>query len=146
MKTLKFNLVVVSIVVVVFSCKQPNSGSKTSDKIDSTKVSTSNIAKVTVYYFHGDRRCKTCIAVGEVAKSTINDQFKGNKEVLFSEINIDKTENEKIAEKYQVSGSSLLIDVKGKVENLTEFAFENAVNKPELLTKKIVEVVSAGLK
>jgi hypothetical protein len=146
MKTLKFSLLVVSLVAVVISCKQPSSELKTSEKVDSTKVATSNIAKVTVYYFHGDRRCKTCIAVGDVAQKTVNEQFKGNSDVIFSEINIDKPENEKIAEKYQVSGSSLMIDVKGKVEDLTEFAFENAVNKSELLTKKIVEVVSAGLK
>jgi hypothetical protein len=146
MKTLKFSLLVVSLFAVVISCKQPSSELKTSEKVDSTKVATSNIAKVTVYYFHGDRRCKTCIAVGDVAQKTVNEQFKGNSDVIFSEINIDKPENEKIAEKYQVSGSSLMIDVKGKVEDLTEFAFENAVNKPELLTKKIVEVVSAGLK
>jgi hypothetical protein len=146
MKTLKFSLLVVSLFAVVISCKQPSSESKTSEKVDSTKVATSNIAKVTVYYFHGDRRCKTCIAVGDVAQKTVNEQFKGNSNVVFSEINIDKPENEKIAEKYQVSGSSLMIDVKGKVENLTEFAFENAINKPELLTKKIVDVVSAELK
>ena len=146
MKSLKFSLLIISLVAVIASCKQPSSESKATEKVDSTKTKTSNTAKVTVFYFHGDRRCKTCIAVGDVAQKTVNEQFKGNSNVGFSEINIDKSENEKIAEKYQVSGSSLMIDVKGKVEDLTEFAFENAINKPEQLSKKIVEVVSAGLK
>lgn len=40
--------------------------------------------KITVAYFHGERRCETCIAVGNPAKITVEENYKNNKDVCFA--------------------------------------------------------------
>ena len=81
-----------------------------------------------VYYFHGDRKCKTCKSVGAQAK-----EVAAELNVPFHDINIDKAENKELAKKFQATGSSLMImhAKSGKIEDLTNFAFRTAINKPQ---------------
>jgi hypothetical protein len=132
----KLNLVLTLIVVLaISSC----SNSTKKAKVVEFKE------KVIVAYFHGERRCETCIAVGDLAKLTVEENFKDNKDVAFKEINIELDENKAIAEKYEIAGSAMLIIVDGKAEDITGFAFQNALNKPELLKDRIIELVEKGL-
>lgn len=104
-----------------------------------------NPAKVQVYYFHGDRRCVTCKAVGTVAEATVRENFGKNPNVAFVEVNIDRTENEKLAKKFQVTGSGLYLYTNEKIEDLTAFAFQNARTAPDLLTAKLTELINRDL-
>ena len=66
-------------------------------------------------------------------------------EVKFRTIDISREENEAVAEKYEVTWSSLFV-VKHKdgveaVENLTEFAFGNARKAPEVFKAGVVKIV-----
>ncbi len=105
--------------------------------------------KAVVYYFHGDRRCKTCMAVGEIAEKSVTENFKGNTDVVFKEVNTDLKENAEIAEKFQVSGSALAIlfnkDNKETIEDLTDFGFMYALTNPDTLKATIVNKIKAHL-
>ncbi len=101
--------------------------------------------KITVAYFHGERRCETCIAVGNLAKITVEENYKDNKDVVFRDINIDEKENEAIAEKYEIAGSALLIIVDGKAEDITGFAFKNAIINPDIIKEKIKDIVNKAI-
>ncbi len=127
------------VILVLSSC-----GTKT--KTNNNNESSEIKAKVKVMYFHGERRCPTCIAVGNVAKQTVEEKYANNQDVVFKDINIDEKENEAIATKYEIAGSSLVIDANGRVENITGMAFQNAKTNPELLKAKIIELAEAGLK
>lgn len=93
---------------------------------------------VEVIYFHGKQRCVTCRAIEQHAKDLLDAQYAGlmkSGKVVFRVIDISKKENEAIAEKYQVTWSSLFLvshrNGREKAENLTEFAFGNARSNPE---------------
>jgi hypothetical protein len=137
MKTLQYFILSV-LTIVTMSCGNSQKGENQGEN----EIQ----AKVKVIYFHGERRCPTCIAVGDIAKQTIEEKYKGNNDVVFQEINIDLKENEEIAKKYEIAGSSLIIDAKGKVENITGMAFQNAKSNPDALKGKIIELVDGGLK
>lgn len=89
-----------------------------------------------VLYFHGKQRCATCMAIEQNTKELIEtvfaDQIKSGKMVFKI---VDITKDEKLAEKYEITWSSLvLVDYssgKETAENLTEFAFANARKNPE---------------
>ncbi len=121
------------MVLGIHSCKN-----KTNNSVETEEFKE----KITITYFHGERRCKTCIAVGDVAKLTYEENYKDNKDIAFKDINIDDKANEKIAEKYEIAGSALLIIINGKAEDITGMAFQNAVNNPEVLKEKIEEIVN----
>ena len=88
---------------------------------------------VEVLCFHSKQRCATCIALEKNARAAIDSAFAdrlADGTLSFRIIDISKPENEAIAEKYQVTWSSLYIVIhkngQEKAENMTEFAFLNA--------------------
>lgn len=137
--------------IVAFALLSVNFGSCSNGKVPSEEkkssdVSTTAVKTIQILYFHGDRRCPTCIKVGEVSLNLFNTKYASNTLVVYKEVNIDKEENKAIAEKYQISGSSLLIDINGEVKNITVDAFKYARTEPTKLESIITDIIEAGLK
>jgi len=132
MKTLKlFSVLLFSFILSSFNCQNKGGDTKTNQ----------NISKIEVIDFHSTHRCTTCLAIEANTKFTLNNYFseelKAGK-ITFQVINVDEKENEKIAEKFEASGTSLFLNViqngKEKHIDLTEFAFmegtdQNAFSK-----------------
>ena len=83
-----------------------------------------------------------------VAKEFAEEIKKGD--VVFRVIDITKEENEAIAEKYEVTWSSLFVvghkDGKETVENMTDFAFTNARQSSDEFKSGVVDKVREMLK
>ena len=108
---------------------------------------------VEVIYFHGKQRCVTCQAIEQHMKDVLKAQYaKQMKEgkVVLRVIDISKKENEAIAEKYEVTWSSLFLvshkNGKEKAENLTKFAFGNARSNPDKFKEGLRQHINQALK
>ena len=69
--------------------------------------------RVEVIYFHGKQRCATCMAIEKNAKEVVNTLFANelkNGTVIFKTVDISTPEGEKIADKYEVTWSSLFVN------------------------------------
>ena len=93
---------------------------------------------VEVIYFHGKQRCVTCKAIEKNTKELLETKFAEQMKdgrVVMTIVDFSQKENEKIAEKYQVTWSSIFVvqhkNGKEKAENMTEFAFGNARVAPD---------------
>lgn len=93
---------------------------------------------IEILYFHGAKRCATCIAIENEMKKIAETDFAGQiatGELHFRIIDITKPENEALADRYEATWSSLLLsrwrDGQEAVTDLTEFAFANARTNPE---------------
>ena len=108
---------------------------------------------VEVLYFHGKQRCATCQAIEKETKALIDSQFadavKSGK-VRFNVLDITKSENEALADKYEITWSSLVIvkynNGKETAENLTQFAFANARSNPAQFKKELAAKINQMLK
>jgi len=82
-------------------------------------------AKLQIVYFHAVHRCPTCISIEDNTKKTLNTYFaKQVKEgvITLQVLNVEEDKNQKIAEKYQASGSSLFLNkLNGSKETTTDF-------------------------
>lgn len=136
MKMKNLVLFIFSLLVLV-SCGDKDSKKSEKENMEITQEQNSG---VNVYYFHGNQRCKTCIAVQDLAKATIEKTYP-NTEVRFIEVNTSKKENEALVEKYEVSWNALIIEKGENSEDITEKAFALAVNSPKELEKIIIEAV-----
>lgn len=151
-------LFLMSVCLMAASCSL-NSNSKNETGIQSQQEASSGNQhtttqdRVEVLYFHGKQRCATCMAIESNTREAMEANFseqmkKGN--VIFKSIDISKKENEKIAEKYQVTWSSLFIvkykDGQESYENMTKFAFGNARKSPDTFKSEIVKTVQNMLK
>ena len=121
---------IIGITLSIIACGE----SKT--KQESVVSEKKNENYVEILYFHGKQRCATCVAIEENTKQLIEERFSeqiSKGELVFKTIDIN--ENETLADKYEITWSSLLVvdneNEKEIVEDLTNFAFTNALNSPE---------------
>ncbi len=130
-------ILITMLAVFAVSCgnnTQKNNSQTTADTIDNSVVY--------VYYFHGKARCKTCIAIEKVAVQTVADNFSNNPKVQYKEVDFSQKENDAIAEKYEISFSSLIVAKGDDFSDLTDDAFAMALSNPEKLTDLIKEEVN----
>ena len=123
MKNLKV-LVVAIISLVVVSC-----GNKKESKAEEV-IAKNNV--IEVIDFHSTHRCVTCKSIESNTKHTLDTYFaKELKEgkITLQVIDVDAEKNYKIAEKFEATGTALIVNVikDGKEEkiDLTDFAFSN---------------------
>jgi hypothetical protein len=143
-KTIKF-LSVFVIIILLSACNKQS-------KKDTNASLDASISKIEVLDFHSTHRCMTCNAIEKNTKYTLDTYFseelKADK-ITFQVVNVDEKENEKIAEKFEASGTSLILNVikKGKETqiNLTDFAFMNG-NDQEVFSKELKDKIDTELK
>jgi uncharacterized lipoprotein YehR (DUF1307 family) len=142
-KTIKF-FAVLTISLLLTACNGQN---KSKDHSLDQSVS-----KIEVLDFHSTHRCMTCNAIEANTKYTLDTYFsnelKANK-ITFQVINVDEKENEKIAEKFEASGTALILNVikNGKETkiDLTDFAFMDG-NDKEVFSKELRAKIDTQLK
>ncbi len=141
---MKKSIFIALFAIVLVSCGNKNTESKQAAEADTKEqtVSMADASIVNVYYFHGKQRCKTCIAIENVTKNAIVDSYKDNPNVRYVEVNIDEAQNKDLVEKYEIAFSSLLIAKADNATDLTEQAFANAINSPDVLTNLIKDEVN----
>lgn len=91
---------------------------------------------VEVLSFHTKQRCPTCIAIEQLTREVVETEFAtqlADGSLRFRVVDI--SEDEALADKYEVTWSSLLVNRHKEgvesVNNLTKFAFANARTNPE---------------
>jgi hypothetical protein len=143
MKQIKF------LSILAFSLMLASCNGQTKSKTSTTTQSTS---KIEVIDFHSTHRCMTCKAIEANTKFTLDTYFSkdvkdGN--ITFQVINVDEKENEKLAEKFEASGTSLFLNVvkdgKEKHIDLTEFAFLEG-NDQDAFSKQLKVKIENELK
>ncbi len=86
-----------------------------------------NVEKVEIYHFHGDRSCTSCTVLGDFAEETVTEWYAPeleSGELVFDHVNFDNPENSDLVEQYRPTGSSLWIGIFD----------ENGFYKQELVT------------
>ncbi len=99
------------------------SSAKKNQKQDNQKEN-SQVDKIEVIDFHGNRRCFSCQTIEKFAKETLEEFFQPelrDGKITFQSINVEESQNKEIVQKYQARGSSLFIDViKEGNDNISE--------------------------
>jgi hypothetical protein len=106
-------LIIVLLVTSGCTDGSPHMGAAPSAPLSETSTN-STVARVEMYHFHGDHQCASCIAVGDLAEKTVNENFKdelASGRLVFAHVNYDLPENAALATKYNVTGSSLWIGI-----------------------------------
>ncbi|MBD3178411.1 MAG: hypothetical protein GF417_01820 [Candidatus Latescibacteria bacterium] len=69
---------------------------------------------VTVYYFHGGRRCQSCIKIEKYTEEAVNNYFQEQLEsgdLVYRVINTDKKENRHYIDDYQLYTKSVILSL-----------------------------------
>lgn len=125
------------LIAAVTGCQSRGGGT--------TQTAAADPDVVSVYYFHGKARCMTCVAVGDVAKKTVETAFAGNKKVRFVDLDNSEKANETLVKKYEVAWNALIIAKGDNSVEITQQAFATAVNNPQALENLIKDEVNKRL-
>jgi len=130
-------------IVALAGCNQ--NSRKTANIAEQTTIEAVSPTDVIVYYFHGKQRCKTCVAVGDVARATVENAFADNDKVRFVEINTSEKGNDALIEKYEVTWNALIIAEGENAIEITDQAFATAIGNPQSLENLIKEEITKRL-
>lgn len=117
-----------------------------------TTISVAKQNRIEVYCFHGTRQCETCKNMKANTKTALDKYFASqlkDSSIVFSIIDVDDEKYEKLAEKFQATGTALMINkvVNGKdsIIDWSDFAFEKA-NDNEVFISELKTMIDAVLK
>ena len=130
-------ILIFAMNATVHTSSQSNENLISNDSIEKVK-------KIEVYYFHYTRRCATCREVENVTKSILEELYPEDMktgEITFITVDIEEKINEKLSEKYQVSGQTLLFVNGSETVNLTNKGFMYARSNPDKLKEEIKKTV-----
>ncbi|MBK5208415.1 MAG: hypothetical protein JJE44_02790 [Flavobacteriaceae bacterium] len=141
------NLSILSAIIVslfLFSC--------TGNAQNKTATKQAKEDSIEVIDFHSTNRCMTCKAIEANTKYTLDTYFANEVKtgkIVFKIVNVDKKENEQMAEKFEASGTALFLNVikEGKENHidLTNFAFMKG-NDKEAFSSELKETLKIQLK
>lgn len=142
------NKIVLTLALVFGMTACGNNTAKNSSGTEQQTAQSEKQDRVEVLYFHGKQRCATCMAIEKNAKEAVEAQLK-NGALVFKTIDISKEENEAIADKYEVTWSSLFLvryqSGKESAEDLTKYAFANARTAPDTFKQGLTEKINGLL-
>ena len=134
--------------IILISC-----GNGAKAKTEAQSMEEKQPDHIEVLYFHGAQRCITCRAIETNIVALLDSLYskeKADGKIIYKVIDISKKENEAIADKYEVTWSSLFVndwkDGKENVNNMTEFSFSNAKNAPDKFKEGIKSKIDELLK
>lgn len=127
-------IIVFTVFITFFSCKN-----EVKEEIKPI-VENSKTTEIQLIQFHTEHRCVTCNNIEKLSKETI----KENDAIYFVLYNVDDKKNEKLAEEFEATGTSLyLYNSKTKaIKDLTEMAFMYAKNQGEKFKTELQKEIS----
>ena len=134
-------------IIILSSC---GNSVKKAEAIQVKEIQSNHIE---IIYFHGAQRCITCRAIEANTEALLDSLYskeKANGKIMYKVIDISNKENEAIADKYEVTWSSLFVNVwkdgKEIINDMTEFGFSNAKNAPDKFKDGIKNKINELLK
>lgn len=119
-------------------------------------VNTDPAAKIDhleLYAFHGTRQCSTCKNMKKYTKSTLTNYFKdemASGALKYRVIDVDDEANYALAEKFEATGTALMINKieggKDHIEDWSDFAFEYANGDQKEYERELKKMIEAKLK
>ena len=128
-------------VAILTSCGA--GGTKQNEKKEAKIESKATNGVVTLYSFHTNQRCITCKAIEKLTREVVAEMK--NDKIKLEVLNISDSWNDAIAEKYEVTWTSLIAD-NGTRNDLTKMGFSYAKNQPEVFKAKLKEELTKMLK
>ncbi len=145
MKKLFYTLIA---AILLISCSN-----NTEKKTETASTDVKQADRIEVLYFHGAQRCVTCKAIESNTKALLDSLYSNeiaSGKIVYKIIDISQKENEEVADKYEVTWSSLFVNRwkngTEEVNNMTEFGFANAKSDPDSFKNGIKSKIDELLK
>lgn len=138
----------ITLMVLFGSCGQNNS----SKLVNANPNNTAHLSRLEVYCFHGTRQCTTCKNMKANTLKALTLHYSKqlqDSSIVFKIVDVDLPENEVLAEKFQATGTALMLNWirqgKDSIIDMSDFAFEKA-NDEAIFIKDFSSRIAAFVK
>lgn len=146
-------ILILTIAIGLFTaCNNSTPNAETEIAKSETTNSITKLNRLEIYCFHGTRQCETCKNMKANTKTALDKHFASqlkDSSIIFSIVDVDDEKNEKLAEKFEATGTALMINkvVNGKdsIIDWSDFAFEKA-NNNDVFIAELKTMIDATLK
>lgn len=130
-----------ALLLGLLSCGSPTAKKTATHTEQAVNTNQAAQAKpLQILYFHGKQRCITCNAIERLTREVVDSI--GSDKIAMRILDISKAQNQPLAQKYEVTWSSLILEHNGKAENLTKMGFSYAKNQPAVFKQKLNESIT----
>lgn len=146
-------LLTIAASSILFSCNSKDENFKSPKEgftPTGTEKTTTSKNRLEVYAFHGTRQCETCKNMKANTKATLDNYFANEMKsgkIVYQVIDVDDEKNEKLAEKFEATGTALMINnvVNGKdnISDWSDFAFDKANDAEEYIPQLRTKIQTA---
>jgi len=147
----QLKLVMKGLLILILMISNACSSSDNTNAMDGQASANSDGLKV--YAFHGTRQCETCKNMKKYTKATLEKYYKDelkSGEIVYQVVDVDDEANYKLAEKFEATGTALMINKvkngKDQIEDWSEFAFEFAPGEQAEFEAKLKKMIQEKLK
>jgi hypothetical protein len=144
------SIVNVVLIWIAFASACNQSGEAT--KVQNTQQDSSKINRLEVYCFHGTRQCTTCknMKANTLKALTLNfGKQLQDSSIVFRIVDVDLPENALLAEKFEATGTALMLNWvrqgQDSIIDMSDLAFEKA-NDEAIFIKDFSSTIAAFVK
>lgn len=111
--------VIISVIVVVIKENSSKQHKGTGSIVHRDVISENNTTQkqqeknyIIVYYFHGNMRCRNCVAFEQYTKDALNEFFAERmkeRKLIYKVVNVDDNENEHFISDYSLTTKSVVL-------------------------------------
>jgi len=116
MKKILISIAIIFSIIILSACSKEN------EQI--IEKSLKNADKIEIINFHATYQCYSCVYIGDIMFKIIEKNFKEeyqNGKIILKKIDVDKSENKDIVNKYEARGSSLFFNfITNDIEKIEE--------------------------
>jgi hypothetical protein len=88
--------------------------------ISTVNAKTNDLDKSTIYYFHGNKRCSSCVKIEQYTKNVFDKNFTNKFNIKV--VNVDLLDNKHFVSDYNLYSKSVVLV---KIEDNKEIAYKN---------------------
>lgn len=145
--------IILLIILAIISVACGSKGSQTKSQTTAATKAVINPNRIEVLCFHGKQRCITCKNIEKYSKEVVENDFAKELKsgvIVFKVIDFSTKEGEAIADKYEISFSSLLVNKytngQESVNDMTEHGFATAKEQEAEFKTGLKEKINELLK
>lgn len=109
-------LVAVAIAAVAIGLARESSKSEATDPTEAAVTTVEQPQMVTVYYFHGDTRCETCLSIEAATERVVRERFAdelASGALRYEAVNYDTPANRHFRDDYDLAFGSVVVQGAG---------------------------------
>ncbi|MFI3278204.1 MAG: nitrophenyl compound nitroreductase subunit ArsF family protein [Rikenellaceae bacterium] len=139
---LKYYSIAIIFAILMYSCggNSTHNNTRIKSEAELSRIKSPNTDNIELIFFHSRHHCANCEAIERCTREVVATM--PSPDVEMKVIDITTTEGEKIGDIYEVAWTSLILDNKGSISDLTQLGYNCAQSNPDEFKRQLTAIIN----